>query len=144
MAADPEPPVKNGGELLDRLLKDIVGEVASDYVPTSLDIDNPNLPPPHDMASKLSQLEIEGENDKESVVDRPKEPSAKLADFERKTTFSLSRFIPLLSERVYVIHPSTRMHLLSWVRTLDSIPDLEMVAWLPEFLDGILWVKLRK
>lgn len=139
MAADPEPPVKNGGELLDRLLKDIVGEVASDYVPMSLETENPNLPPPHDVTSKLSQLNLEGENnEKEPVVDRLKEPSAKLADFERKTTFSLSRFIPLLSERVYVIHPSTRMHLLSWVRNLDSIPDLEMVAWLPEFLDGIL------
>ena len=52
--------------------------------------------------------------------------------------FSLARFIPLLSERVYVISPYTRMHLVSWLMVLDSIPDLELVAWLPEFLDGLL------
>lgn len=139
MAADPEPPVKNGGELLDRLLKDIVSEVASTYTPVALDSDNPNLPPTYDLATKASHLNIDGETgDKESIVDRQIEPSAKLADFERKTAFSLSRFIPLLSERVYVIHPATRMHLVGWVGNLDSIPDLEMVAWLPEFLDGIL------
>lgn len=60
------------------------------------------------------------------------------AEDEGKKAFSLARFIPLLSERIYVISPYARMHLISWLMVLDSVPDLELVAWLPEFLDGIL------
>jgi vacuole morphology and inheritance protein 14 len=30
------------------------------------------------------------------------------------------------------------MHLVSWLMVLDSVPDLELVAWLPDFLDGLL------
>ena len=52
--------------------------------------------------------------------------------------FSLARFVPLLSERIYVISPFTRMHLVSWIMVLDSVPDLELVSYLPEFLDGLL------
>lgn len=52
--------------------------------------------------------------------------------------FSLHKFIPLLSERIYVISPFTRSHLVSWITILDSIPDLELVSYLPDFLDGLL------
>lgn len=43
-----------------------------------------------------------------------------------------------------MISPYARMHLISWLMVLDSVPDLELVAWLPEFLDGILYVNPNK
>jgi vacuole morphology and inheritance protein 14 len=51
--------------------------------------------------------------------------------------FSLSRFIPLLKERIYVLNPFTRTFLVGWITLLDSIPDLELVTYLPEFLSGL-------
>lgn len=54
------------------------------------------------------------------------------------TAFSLSRFIPLLKERIWVINPFTRQFLVGWITLLDSIPDLELVAYLPDFLGGLL------
>ena len=53
------------------------------------------------------------------------------------TAFSLANFIPLLQERIFVINPSTRTFLVSWVTLLDTIPDLELVAYLPAFLGGL-------
>lgn len=54
------------------------------------------------------------------------------------TAFSLPRFIPLLKERIWVINPFTRQFLVGWITLLDSIPDLELVAYLPDFLGGLL------
>ena len=53
------------------------------------------------------------------------------------TAFSLSRFVPLLKERIAVINPFTRMFLVQWITLLDSIPDLELVSYLPSFLGGL-------
>ncbi|TXT15887.1 hypothetical protein VHUM_00390 [Vanrija humicola] len=55
-----------------------------------------------------------------------------------RRAFSLERFIPLLNERVYAISPYTRMHLVSWLMVLNTVPDLELVTYLPDFLDGLL------
>lgn len=54
------------------------------------------------------------------------------------TAFSLRRFIPLLQERIWVINPFTRQFLVGWITLLDSIPDLELVTFLPDFLGGLL------
>jgi vacuole morphology and inheritance protein 14 len=54
------------------------------------------------------------------------------------TAFSLSRFIPLLTERIWVLNPFTRQFLVGWITLLDSIPDLELVVYLPDFLGGLL------
>ena len=54
------------------------------------------------------------------------------------TAFSLPRFIPLLKERIWVINAFTRQFLVGWITLLDSIPDLELVAYLPDFLGGLL------
>ena len=51
--------------------------------------------------------------------------------------FSLFRFIPLLKERVNVVNPNTRIFLVQWITLLDSIPDLELVSYLPSFLRGL-------
>ena len=53
------------------------------------------------------------------------------------TAFSLARFIPLLRERIFVINPFTRTFLVGWITLLDSIPDLELVSFLPQFLGGL-------
>ncbi|TDZ19755.1 Vacuole morphology and inheritance protein 14 [Colletotrichum orbiculare MAFF 240422] len=110
LGADSELSVKNGAELLDRLIKDIVSESAASYVSV-----------------------LEGElsydlADKEEIEDRPPPPTA----------FSLRRFIPLLQERIWVINPFTRQFLVGWITLLDSIPDLELVTFLPDFLGGLL------
>jgi vacuole morphology and inheritance protein 14 len=55
-----------------------------------------------------------------------------------KRAFSLAHFMPLLAERIYVISPFTRSYLVSWIQVLDSVPDLELVTFLPVFLDGLL------
>ena len=51
--------------------------------------------------------------------------------------FSLAKFIPLLQERIHVINPFTRTFLVSWLTLLDTIPDLELVYYLPDFLAGL-------
>ncbi|KAK7414122.1 hypothetical protein QQX98_006984 [Neonectria punicea] len=108
LGADSELSVKNGAELLDRLVKDIVSESAASYVSIL------EAPP-----------EFEGD-DKVSIDDH------------LPTAFSLPRFIPLLKERIWVLNPFTRQFLVGWITLLDSIPDLELITYLPQFLDGLL------
>lgn len=110
LAADTELSVKNGAELLDRLVKDIVSESAASYV----SIVQPD----------------------QSVIDSDSFREDRL--LESATAFSLPQFIPLLQERVFVINPFTRTFLVSWITLLDSIPDLELVVYLPSFLGGLL------
>jgi vacuole morphology and inheritance protein 14 len=110
LTADSELSVKNGAELLDRLIKDIVSESAATYVSVL------SIPP-----------EFEG-NDKDVIEDTGDLPTA----------FSLEKFMPTLKDRIWVLNPFTRIFLVSWIVLLDSIPDLELVAYLPEFLNGLL------
>ncbi|KAI0034126.1 vacuolar protein 14 C-terminal Fig4p binding-domain-containing protein, partial [Vararia minispora EC-137] len=121
LAADPELSVKNGAELLDRLLKDIVAESASFYVPH------------YPETVKVRDRDF-GEH---SIVVPHPEAADGIQDPEKRA-FSLARFIPLLSDRIYVISPFTRSFLVSWITVLDSVPELELITYLPEFLDGLL------
>ncbi len=105
--------MKNGAELLDRLVKDIVSESASTYVSV--------LQSPEEA---VSSPQSSNDSDKSSSGDLP-------------TAFSLAKFIPLLQERIHVINPFTRTFLVSWVTLLDTIPDLELVHYLPAFLGGL-------
>lgn len=109
MGADSELSVKNGAELLDRLVKDIVSESAATYV------------------SVLATPDF-GSGDKDFDQD----------NIDLPTAFSLKRFMPLLKDRIFVLNPFTRTFLVGWIVLLDSIPDLELVAYLPEFLSGLL------
>lgn len=157
LSADSEMSVKNGAELLDRLMKDIVAEAAPNYISIYPGNVNPNLPQPKSMESSESSkfqhnpspivspstsVDLKRQalqNHKPEVSPtRAGEGMDRQEYMEDKRAFNLARFIPLLAERVYVISPYTRMHLVSWIMVLDSIPDLELVAWLPDFLDGLL------
>ncbi|XP_077520952.1 protein VAC14 homolog isoform X2 [Amblyomma americanum] len=80
LAADSDQNVKNGSELLDRLLKDIVTESSS---------------------------------------------------------FDLVAFMPLLRERVYTKNHFARAFVVSWVSVMNSVPDIDMLIFLPEILDGL-------
>ena len=110
LGADSELSVKNGAELLDRLIKDIVSESAATYV------------------------SILHTSDEFSLGDNKETPDDSV---DLPTAFSLARFIPLLKERIYVINPFTRTFLVGWITLLDSIPDLELVSFLPDFLGGL-------
>ncbi|KAF8721445.1 hypothetical protein AX14_010359, partial [Amanita brunnescens Koide BX004] len=120
LAADSELSVKNGAELLDRLLKDIVAENASVYIPL------------YPATAKVRDERFEARG---VLV-----PYADGSDDDKPTgrAFSLAHFIPLLKERIYVVSPFTRSYLVSWITVLDSVPELELITYLPEFLDGLL------
>ncbi|KAK9466068.1 vacuolar protein 14 C-terminal Fig4p binding-domain-containing protein [Lipomyces arxii] len=124
LAADSELTVKNGADLLDRLIKDIVAEKAATYVSiihkTREDI-------PIDPATE------ENDSSKPVIANEPRQMYK-----EETPAFSLAKFIPLLTDRIYVINPFTRMFLVSWITLLDSIPDLELVSYLPEIISGLL------
>lgn len=117
LSADSEVSVKNGAELLDRLVKDIVSEKATAYVSTLQDADS---------AAELTTDETA--EDGHTLV-RPEYP--------RTTAFSLPKFIPLLSERIYVLNPYARTFLVSWITVLNNIPDLDLIVFLPAFFDGV-------
>ncbi|XP_026539978.1 protein VAC14 homolog [Notechis scutatus] len=83
LAADPDPNVKSGSELLDRLLKDIVTE---------------------------------------------------------SSRFDLVSFIPLLRERIYSNNQYARQFIISWILVLESVPDINLLDYLPEVLDGLFQI----
>ncbi|KAM5506767.1 hypothetical protein McanMca71_002364 [Microsporum canis] len=111
LASDSELSVKNGAELLDRLIKDIVAESAASYV----------------SALEVSRPDISDQEDGKDIDELENIPTA----------FSLARFIPLLQDRIYVQNPFARSFLVSWLTLLDTIPDLELVTYLPAFLGGL-------
>ncbi|XP_067619606.1 protein VAC14 homolog [Eurosta solidaginis] len=81
LVADSDQMVKDGSELLDRLLKDIVTESSQ--------------------------------------------------------TFNLEAFIPLLKERVYVKNSFARQYVISWISILNAVPEINMVIYLTDILDGL-------
>lgn len=83
LAADPDPNVKSGSELLDRLLKDIVTE---------------------------------------------------------SNKFDLVAFVPLLRERIYSNNQYARQFIISWIHVLECVPDINLLDYLPEILDGLFQI----
>ncbi|KTW29180.1 hypothetical protein T552_01137 [Pneumocystis carinii B80] len=117
LSSDTEPSVKNGAELLDRLIKDIVSEKTTSYTSVL-----------HSCSPVNSSKALNIDSSALLIVEESKKSIA----------FSLEKFIPMLSERIYVINPFTRMFLVSWITVLDSVPDLELITYLPKFLDGLI------
>ncbi|KIS71374.1 uncharacterized protein UMAG_01274 [Mycosarcoma maydis] len=130
LAADSELSVKNGAELLDRLLKDIVCEAAPHYVSQFQDISliRAHQDAQDGFAGGIAELDVARE--KAHQIDQEGTANNKV--------FSLARFIPLLAERMYVLSPFTRNYLVSWITVLGSVPELELVSHLPSFFDGLL------
>ena len=81
--ADVDVDVKNGANLLDRLIKDIV---------TEADVD----------------------------------------------TFQVDQFLPVMQNYIRRTNPYIRQLIVGWITLLDSLPDLSLLDYLPDFLDGLL------
>jgi vacuole morphology and inheritance protein 14 len=79
--ADVDLDVKNGAQLLDRLIKDIVTEADE--------------------------------------------------------AFQVDQFLPLLQKYIQRTNPYIRQLIVGWVTLLDSVPDISMLDYLPDFLDGV-------
>lgn len=132
LAADSEVSVKNGAELLDRLFKDIVCEAAPHYLSQYQDV-------PHVRAQQDQEVGFEGGMNELEVAREKAAMAESQATHDRRNTsmnraFSLARFVPLLAERMQVVSPLTRNHIVSWIAVLDSVPDLQLVAHLSTFL----------
>jgi hypothetical protein len=93
LTADSSQVAKNGADLLDRLIKDIVAERTTS-VSEGVEVTTPD-------------------------------------------TFSLPAFIPLLSERIKTLDPFARMFLISWISVLNSLPDLQLVRYIADFVSGM-------
>jgi hypothetical protein len=52
--------------------------------------------------------------------------------------FSVEPLIPKLRDYMRVTNPYKRQFLISWITVLDSVPDLDLLAHLPQLLDGLL------
>lgn len=126
--------------MLDRLLKDIVCEAAPYYVSQYQEI--PLIRARQDAAQGFSggaaELDVAREKAHAAAHLGAHGAAADALAQAGNKAFSLARFVPLLAERMYVLSPFTRNYLVSWVTVLDSVPDLELVAFLPSFLDGLL------
>jgi vacuole morphology and inheritance protein 14 len=120
LSADSDVSVKSGADLLDRLVKDIVHDNASSYISII-----PTDPERDYKRATQATYTVNGE----TLQFQPQQSSR---------AFSLPKFIPLLMERIDTIDPFTRVFLVSWITTLNSVPDLELVSYLPAFLGGLL------
>jgi vacuole morphology and inheritance protein 14 len=134
--------VKNGAELLDRLVKDIVSDQASYYPPelvkTNVGADDPLKDVAKvDTIQTLGSLSLTISEQAGGGIEVPGSVPLGRIRLNGKDTFNLPRFIPLLSERINVLNPFTRMFFVQWINVLASVPDLELLSYLPSFLDGI-------
>ncbi|RLO11492.1 hypothetical protein DYB28_010441, partial [Aphanomyces astaci] len=51
--------------------------------------------------------------------------------------FDVDMFIPLLQNNIRKSNPYIRQLIVGWITVLDSVPDIEMLDYLPDFLDGL-------
>lgn len=117
LVADVENSVKNGADILDRLIKDIVCDKSTNYI----------------SVLNLGKLKA-----KDPTVQDKSGNNLQYYDVQSTKAFSLSKFIPLLKERIYATNTYTRLFIVSWLILLDSIPDLELISYLPSFLDPLI------
>ncbi|CCE61900.1 hypothetical protein TPHA_0B02280 [Tetrapisispora phaffii CBS 4417] len=134
ISADNENSVRGASELLDRLIKDIVAERASSYI-SVVNNDPQDLPP----ATKLDIVtgNVYQERYEQGSVDANISTGDTVNQNNKIVAFSLPKFIPLLSERIYAINPDTRTFLVDWIKVLLNNPDLELITYLPAFLGGL-------
>ncbi|XP_031333593.1 protein VAC14 homolog isoform X3 [Photinus pyralis] len=52
-------------------------------------------------------------------------------------SFDLPAFMPLLRERIYTKSSFARQFVISWISVLDAVPDIDLIIYLPEILDGL-------
>ncbi|KAH3731718.1 VAC14 protein [Pelomyxa schiedti] len=52
-------------------------------------------------------------------------------------TLNLERFIPLLHMRIVSSRPNVQAFLVSWLVVLNSVPDIDIVKYVAEYLEGL-------
>lgn len=113
--ADSENSIKNGANLFNRLIKDIVSEKAATYI----------------SVIQKDRKNVQGHFTSEGYF-------VQNIPAQNSLAFSLPKFIPVLKERLFTNNPYTRLFLVDWIILLDSVPDLELITYLPSFLGGLL------
>ena len=53
------------------------------------------------------------------------------------SAFNLVEFIPVLREKLYNSNPWSQTLVISWVQVLHTVPDVNLLAFLPDILDGL-------
>lgn len=127
LVTDAESSVKNAADILDRLIKDIVSAKATNYVSILKFQDQGSLDGSNG-SNEIRSHYISSSGDAYQV----NEPQ------DAQKAFSLPKFIPTLLERMYTIDPFTKKFLISWLELLDDLPALELITFLPNFLDPLL------
>lgn len=56
---------------------------------------------------------------------------------ENSKTFDLNAFVPMLRERIYANNSFARQFVISWLSVLHSVPQINLIVFLPEILDGL-------
>jgi len=54
--------------------------------------------------------------------------------------FDYAAFIPILTTRINVPNPSLRSLVLGWILLLDSVPQVDMIEYLPQYLEGLFHI----
>ncbi|KAK6463420.1 vacuolar protein 14 C-terminal Fig4p binding-domain-containing protein [Scheffersomyces coipomensis] len=119
LVTDNESAVKNAADILDRLVKDIVSSKSTDYVSIlhqrdSLSDIRTHLVDADGVAIQMNQVQ------------------------ESEKAFSLPKFLPTLLERMYTIDPFAKKFLIGWIELFDAIPSLELITFLPNFLEPLI------
>jgi vacuole morphology and inheritance protein 14 len=52
-------------------------------------------------------------------------------------SFDIEAFIPLLQKHIKRTKPYIRQLLVGWITVLDAVPDINMLDYLPDFLEGL-------
>lgn len=124
LVTDIESSVKNAADILDRLIKDIVSAKSTNYV------------------SILQQHQQDDEAPNSSIASHVTNSQGVAIQVNQvqdvKKAFSLPKFIPTLLERMYTIDPFAKRFLIGWLELFDDIPALELITFLPNFLEPLI------
>lgn len=119
LVTDTESSVKNAADILDRLIKDIVSEKATNYV---------SILQQEDLTSEIQSHLVDANGDAIQI---------NVAQDPHKA-FSLPKFIPTLLERMSVIDPFAKQFLLGWLELFDDIPSMELITFMPNLLGPLI------
>jgi len=56
---------------------------------------------------------------------------------ENAESFQVETFIVLLEKNLKILNPYTRQFLLGWIQALEEMPGIDLLEYLPRYLDGV-------
>ncbi|GAA5984242.1 hypothetical protein JCM11641_005891 [Rhodosporidiobolus odoratus] len=129
LCAETDPSVRTSSELLDRLMKDQVTEYTVGSASFSgFDAQSPPIShhEQYDSCIHSPSSSIHEFRSQDSPAQQPGD------------AFVLSEFVPVLTQHMSAVNPFTRTFIIGWIDTLASVPELELVSFLPQFLAPLL------